>query len=394
VKPRSGTSRRKRTLEPHKIEDGDLLGASQNLLSLRSSGNVSTTAQVNWNGLIPTVTVAAVGGGTVALSMGGKTRFLEPSYEPVSGYDQLIGEREVAMDRGLSLTGSTNFNVTATVSPIAGPAVSGDASASLDHVSFGRNHQLVHRKYQNSTNPGDIDEFWTTQDSINVQRTKFEGDLVSGLSTGSSQTIISEGITVGSVPPAVPLPAPPSVTLSSQILDGVQLALDVAGLVPVVGEACDATNVVIHVARGNKAEALISAAAMIPVAGAAVVSGKFASKATKALANNADKLDEIAEGASRLRMPDPRTRTGYDPAALHEDHILARCFGGTDDDANKRLLEAATNLRKGGMEGALKKYENYLIENGVKAENARLVIQTELDALSRDALPVPLSSLP
>jgi hypothetical protein len=128
------------------------------------------------------------------------------------------------------------------------------------------------------------------------------------------------------------------VTLSSRILDGVQLALDIGGLVPVVGEACDATNVLIHVARGNKAEALISAAAMIPVAGAAVVSGKFATKAGKALANNADKLDEIAEAASNVAQA-ARRNPQQDAANIRRinnairDHLKPKDIAGALRDA-------------------------------------------------------------
>jgi hypothetical protein len=93
-------------------------------------------------------------------------------------------------------------------------------------------------------------------------------------------------------------------------------------------------------------------------------------------------------------LPDTRKTDYYDPSAEHIDHILARTFGGVDEDINKRAIEAGMNLQKGGLEGELKKYENYLISNGMEPDKARLVIQGELDALARDALPTPITNIP
>ncbi len=65
-------------------------------------------------------------------------------------------------------------------------------------------------------------------------------------------------------------------------LDGIQLALDVAGFVPIIGDALDGVNGVISLARGDKVGAALSFAAMVPVVGSAVGAGgkiaKFAGK--------------------------------------------------------------------------------------------------------------------
>jgi hypothetical protein len=60
-------------------------------------------------------------------------------------------------------------------------------------------------------------------------------------------------------------------------------ALDVVGLVPVVGEVADGANAVWYAAEGDYLNASLSAAAMIPIAGWAATGGKFAVKGYKAV---------------------------------------------------------------------------------------------------------------
>lgn len=74
----------------------------------------------------------------------------------------------------------------------------------------------------------------------------------------------------------------------SESLDNVQFALDIAGMVPVVGEAADLINVGIHVGRGNWTEAAVSGAAAIPFMGMIATGGKFLKKA-------AGKVDDVGE---------------------------------------------------------------------------------------------------
>jgi RHS repeat-associated protein len=64
-------------------------------------------------------------------------------------------------------------------------------------------------------------------------------------------------------------------------IDYVQTAIDIAGLIPVVGEAFDAANAVIYAARGDYVSAGLSLAACIPVAGMAATAGKLAKTAVK-----------------------------------------------------------------------------------------------------------------
>ncbi len=51
------------------------------------------------------------------------------------------------------------------------------------------------------------------------------------------------------------------------VLDVVQTLLDVAGLIPVVGEIFDGANALISLGRGNYVDAALSVASMVPVEG-------------------------------------------------------------------------------------------------------------------------------
>jgi len=61
-------------------------------------------------------------------------------------------------------------------------------------------------------------------------------------------------------------------------LDNVQTGLDVAGMIPVAGEALDLANAGISAARGNYGEAALSLAAMAPLGGQAAGIGKLTVK--------------------------------------------------------------------------------------------------------------------
>lgn len=101
----------------------------------------------------------------------------------------------------------------------------------------------------------------------------------------------------------------------------------------------------------------------------------------------------LVHNANYRTSPDPRTRPGYDPGDTHKDHILAECFGGQTTPSNLRDIPAGMNLRKGGLEGSLRRYEDYLIRNGMDPADARSVIQDEIDSLGRDVIATPMGLL-
>ncbi|ALH95481.1 PAAR-like domain-containing protein [Acinetobacter equi] len=76
---------------------------------------------------------------------------------------------------------------------------------------------------------------------------------------------------------------PPLSEMIDSALDGLQVALDIAGLIPGIGEIADGINCVICLARGDYEGAALSAAAMIPFAGSAATATKLGKKVTKAV---------------------------------------------------------------------------------------------------------------
>lgn len=75
--------------------------------------------------------------------------------------------------------------------------------------------------------------------------------------------------------------------IASNVSDDAQLVLDVIGLVPVVGELADGANAVIYAAKGDYANAALSAAAMLPVGGQAATGAKLGYKGLTAMSGNA-----------------------------------------------------------------------------------------------------------
>ena len=65
--------------------------------------------------------------------------------------------------------------------------------------------------------------------------------------------------------------------------DKVHTALDIAGLVPGIGNVADGVNAGLHAARGNWKDAALSAASMIPGAGQAATAARIAKKSGKAI---------------------------------------------------------------------------------------------------------------
>jgi hypothetical protein len=75
-----------------------------------------------------------------------------------------------------------------------------------------------------------------------------------------------------------------------------QFILDIAGLIPVVGEPADGVNALIYLARKDYVNATSSGAALIPVAGILSTGGKITAKAVKAIS----KADDVLNGAKAV----------------------------------------------------------------------------------------------
>jgi hypothetical protein len=84
-------------------------------------------------------------------------------------------------------------------------------------------------------------------------------------------------------------------------LDVVQTVLDVAGVVPVIGEPADAVNAAIYLAQGDYGNAALSGAAMVPVLGNLATGGKVVKRVVKASAVSDDTADiaKAVDGETR-----------------------------------------------------------------------------------------------
>ena len=79
-----------------------------------------------------------------------------------------------------------------------------------------------------------------------------------------------------------------------------QTVLDVAGMIPVIGEVADLANAGIYAARGDYTNAALSAAAAIPFVGWAATGAKFAVKGSKLLSKAGKVIDNVMGVANKV----------------------------------------------------------------------------------------------
>ncbi len=100
------------------------------------------------------------------------------------------------------------------------------------------------------------------------------------------------------------------------------LALDGAGMMPVIGEAADVANGIWYFAEGDWGNGLLSLGSAIPGIGNAVTAGKWASKAGKL-----GKLgDDAVEGGAEVGKLAPTTPAGRETLAQGENPALKSCL--------------------------------------------------------------------
>ncbi|CAH1225281.1 contractile injection system protein, VgrG/Pvc8 family [Paenibacillus sp. JJ-223] len=85
-----------------------------------------------------------------------------------------------------------------------------------------------------------------------------------------------------------------------KLLDVTQTVLDVAGMIPVIGEVADLANAGIYAARGDYVNAALSAAAAIPFVGWAATGAKFAVKGSKLLSKAGKVVDNVMGVAGKV----------------------------------------------------------------------------------------------
>ncbi len=119
--------------------------------------------------------------------------------------------------------------------------------------------------------------------------------------------------------------------------DAIQLGLDVVGLVPVVGEIADGANAIIYAAKGDYANAALSAAAMIPIGGQAATAAKLGIKAGNALVGAASTGGRMAGSAMRAL---PRGGVKLTQGGL--EHIVYRHWATSGFDKVGKFAPGST----------------------------------------------------
>lgn len=161
------------------------------------------------------------------------------------------------------------------------------------------------------------------------------------------------------------------------VLDGIQLALDAAGLAPGVGAIPDLLNASISALRGDWGAAGLSVLAAVPVIGDAATAAKFAQKGVKA-----------AKAAKKAEMATTTTNIGQPFGTL-----TARPATGTNNNVGQPFLSVIA--KKEVSEATTSKFGSLTIDGRepistqspiAKHTMAEKVVEKKSDSYSEDSL--------
>ena len=111
----------------------------------------------------------------------------------------------------------------------------------------------------------------------------------------------------------------------NKLLDSFQFVLDIAGLIPGVGELADGVNGLIYTARGDTLNAALSFSSMIPFAGWASTGGKFINKGSDLYeARNVlstEKIESLYSPSYQDVVNSPLGKTQNQLDALYKTHM-------------------------------------------------------------------------
>ncbi|MDF2473454.1 MAG: hypothetical protein K0R21_1236 [Anaerocolumna sp.] len=141
----------------------------------------------------------------------------------------------------------------------------------------------------------------------------------------------------------------------NMVLDGVQTFLDVVGLIPAVGEPADAANAAIYTARGDYANAALSAAACIPIVGSLGTTAKLVNKGSQVVETVVDGAKIIDNLVDSSKIVDK-----VNDAGKAVDNISDVSKG---IDATKQTSNVASEVIEGGLETSQK-----LLNVGTKSD--------------------------
>lgn len=126
--------------------------------------------------------------------------------------------------------------------------------------------------------------------------------------------------------------------------EALHTGLDVVGLIPVVGEVADGANALIYLAEGDKVNAALSAASMLPIGGQAATAAKWGKKGidTAQAASSKAKLGaEVAGKAGRDAASTAGAKGTQQAVSAAEVHAAKGSQGGHIQKPPEDLAAAA-----------------------------------------------------
>ncbi|MBK8252479.1 MAG: hypothetical protein IPK82_07400 [Polyangiaceae bacterium] len=197
----------------------------------------------------------------------------------------------------------------------------------------------------------EYEEFRQAHPELNMPELKPpEGE---GEGNGNGNTV---GRVVGETPaaevsaeeanPPVAAETPGEASLGTKVLDGVQIGLDVVGLIPGAGEIADLTNAGISALRGDYVGAGLSLASAIPFAGWFGTGAKFARRGiglADEAAAVAKRAEEAAAAAKRAEEAAAAAKRAEEAAAAAKRTEEASAAAKQSDAGAKQADEAGAN---------------------------------------------------
>ena len=121
-------------------------------------------------------------------------------------------------------------------------------------------------------------------------------------------------------------------------------ALDIAGMVPGIGNVADGINAGLHAARGNWKDAALSAAGMIPGAGQAATAAKLAKKSSKAIKGSTKAVKGIK---GKLLKESKSLKEFLERAVVTNTKKKGKTIAKTDEsyDVAKKIFQKETGVK-------------------------------------------------
>lgn len=159
------------------------------------------------------------------------------------------------------------------------------------------------------------------------------------------------GVPAAEANPAVQPETDAEAAFHEKVLDGVQIGLDVVGLIPGVGEIADGTNAVISAFRGDWVGAGLSVAAMIPFAGWFATGAKGIKRGAHAV----EAGTKIVERAGKEVLEEGLERAGKEVVEEGLEHAGKEAVEEGAEQAGKHGNEAVEAAEDGGKVDKKKK---------------------------------------